>query len=82
MGLAPGLAVEVTQGTTAPVTQLHKTILEIIERLVLARQQLLNGIPFWGQNLFSEQEIQGLSDTLEKTKAFVESLQAIMHPES
>ena len=80
MGLAPGLAVEVTQGSTAPVTQLHKTILEIIERLVLARQQLLNGIPFWGQNLFTEQEIQSLSETIEKTKTFVESLQAYNAP--
>lgn len=41
MNLAPGLAVEVTQGNTAPVTQLHKTILEVVEHLVLARQQLI-----------------------------------------
>ena len=80
MDLAPGLAVEVTQGSAAPVTQLHKTILDLVERLVLARQQLLNGIPFWGQNLFTEQEIQGMSETLDKAKAFVESLQAYNTP--
>ncbi len=80
MGLAPGLAVEVTQGNTAPVTQLHKSILEVIERLVLAKQQLHNGIPFWGQNLFSEQEIQSLSETLDKAKMFVESLQSYNAP--
>jgi len=80
MNLAPGLAVEVTQGNTAPVTQLHKTILELVEHLVLARQQLLNGIPFWGQNLFTEQEIQSMSETLDKAKMFVESLQAYNSP--
>jgi len=80
MGLAPGLAVEVTQGSTAPVTQLHTNILELVEKLVLARQQLLYGIPFWGQNLFTEQEIQIMTETLDKAKSFVESLQAYNSP--
>jgi uncharacterized protein YaaR (DUF327 family) len=80
MGLAPGLAVEVTQGSTAPVTQLHANILELVEKLVLARQQLLYGIPFWGQNLFTEQEIQIMTETLDKAKSFVESLQAYNSP--
>ena len=80
MGLAPGLAVEVTQGSTAPVTQLHTNILELVEKLVLARQQLLYGIPFWGQNLFTEQEIQIMTETLDKAKSFIESLQAYNSP--
>jgi hypothetical protein len=80
MDLAPGLAIEVTQGSTAPVTQLHKTIMTVVERLVLARQQLMNGIPFWGQNLFTEPEMQAISETLDKAKAFVESLQAYNSP--
>jgi hypothetical protein len=80
MDLAPGLAVEVTQGNTAPVTQLHKTITAVVERLVLAKQQLLNGIPFWGQNLFTETEMQTMAETLDKAKAFVESLQAYNSP--
>jgi hypothetical protein len=80
MGLAPGLAVEVTQGNTAPVTQLNKTVLEVVEKLVLAKQQLLYGIPFWGQNLFSEQEIQVMTETLDKAKSFLESLQAYNSP--
>lgn len=80
MDLAPGLAVEVTQGSAAPVTQLHKTIMAVVERLVLARQQLLNGIPFWGQNLFTEQEMRTMAETLDTAKTFVESLQAYNTP--
>jgi hypothetical protein len=80
MDLAPGLAIEVTQGNTAPVTQLHKTIMAVVERLVLARQQLLNGIPFWGQNLFTEPEMATMAETLDKAKTFVESLQAYNSP--
>ena len=78
--LAPGLAIEVTQGNTAPVTQLHKTIFEVVERLVLAKQQLLYGIPFWGQNVFTEQEMQSMAESLEKAKVFMESLQAYNSP--
>ncbi|MDD3545022.1 MAG: DUF6079 family protein [Kiritimatiellae bacterium] len=80
MDLAPGLAVEVTQGSAAPVTQLHKTIMAVVERLVLARQQLLNGIPFWGQNLFTEPEMRTMAETLDAAKTFVESLQAYNTP--
>lgn len=80
MGLAPGLAIDVSQGNTAPVTQLHATILEFVERFVLTRQQLLGGIPFWGQNLYTEAEVQSTAGILEKAKTFIESLQAYNTP--
>lgn len=80
MGLAPGLAVDVSQGNTAPVTQLHTNILNAVERFVLTRQQLLNGIPFWGQNLYTEAEVQSTAEILEKAKLFIESLQAYNTP--
>jgi hypothetical protein len=80
MGLPPGLAIEVTQGSTSPVTQLHATILDIVEKLTVGRQQLQYGIPFWGQNIFNELEVQNLVDILEKAKTFLESLQAYNSP--
>lgn len=80
MDLAPGLAIEVTQGSAGPVTQLHKTIMAVVERLVLARQQLMNGIPFWGQNLFADTEMQAMTENLDKAKTFIESLQAYNSP--
>ncbi len=78
--LAPGLAIEVTQGLTAPVSQLLKTLMSVVESLVLGRQQLLNGIPFWGQNLFTEPEMRSMAETLETAKTFIESLQAYNSP--
>ena len=80
VGLAPGLAIDVSQGNTAPVTQLHTTILAFVERFVVTRQQLLGGIPFWGQNLYSESEVQSMAESLEKAKIFLESLQAYNTP--
>lgn len=76
MDLAPGMAVDVTQGNPAPVQQLQKTILERVETLVMTRHQLMNGIHFWGQNLFSDQEVEKFTDAMEKTKVFIEGLQA------
>lgn len=80
LDLAPGLAIQVTQGEAAPVQQLHKEISTRVERLVQANQQLANGIPFWGQTLFTAQEIEKRSATLTKTKEFLEGLQAYNSP--
>lgn len=80
MGINPGQAVQVTQGEASPVQTLNSKVLEMVDNLVVARQQLMNGIPFWGQNLFSEQEIQAMAETLDKAKSFVESLQAYNSP--
>jgi Asp-tRNA(Asn)/Glu-tRNA(Gln) amidotransferase C subunit len=78
--LPPGMAMQVTQGDAVPVQQLHKVINERVDKLVRANQQLASGIPFWGQNLFTEPETEKLSALLAKAKEFLESLQAYNTP--
>jgi hypothetical protein len=80
MDLPPGQAVMVTQGSVEAVQQLHKVINERVEKLVKSTQQLAGGIPFWGQNLFSEAEVEKLVALLVKAKEFLESLQAYNTP--
>lgn len=80
MDLPPGMAMQVTQGDAVPVQHLHKVINERVEKLVRANQQLASGIPFWGQNLFTEPETEKLSALLAKAKEFLESLQAYNTP--
>lgn len=80
MELAPGQAVMVTQGSSEAVQQLHKVISERVEKLVKANQQLASGIPFWGQNLLTDAEIEKFSALLVKAKEFLESLQAYNTP--
>ncbi len=80
MDLPPGMAVQVTQSDPVPVQHLHKVINERVERLVLAKQQLLGGIPFWGQNLFSGDEMEKLSALMTEVKEFLETLQAYNTP--
>lgn len=80
MDLSPGQAVMVTQSSVEAVQQLHKVINERVEKLVKANQQLASGIPFWGQNLFTDAEVEKFSALLLKAKEFLESLQAYNTP--
>ena len=80
MDLSPGQAVMVTQGSVEAVQQLHKVINERVEKLVIANQQLASGIPFWGQNMFTDAEVEKFSALLVKAKEFLESLQAYNTP--
>lgn len=80
MDLPAGQAVMVTQGSIEAVQQLHTVINLRVENLVKANQQLASGIPFWGQNLFTDGEVEKFSALLVKAKEFLESLQAYNTP--
>jgi hypothetical protein len=80
LGLAPGLAQEVTMGKEAPVQQLQRAITQVVEKLVHVQQSLQSGLPFWGRNLLPEDETSRLRDRLDQTKTFLESLQAYSSP--
>ncbi|BCV22768.1 DUF6079 family protein [Moorella sp. Hama-1] len=80
LGLAPGLAVEVTQGKEGPVQQLQQAVRETVEQLVMAREHLQGGFPFWGQSLLTEDEVQRYHARLEQARAFLESLQVFNSP--
>lgn len=80
LDLATGMAQLVTQGKDEPVRQLQKEISERVESLVLARQTLRNGLLFWGGSLIAEEEAQALGNRLDRTKAFLESLQVYPPP--
>lgn len=80
LGLPSGLAVQVTQGDPEPVIQLNAEILRRVEKLVLSKQEFGNGIPFWGHRLLGDDEVTKLSGDVDKTKEFLESLQAYNTP--
>ncbi|MDP2647600.1 MAG: DUF6079 family protein [Desulfobacterales bacterium] len=80
LDLAPGLAVELSQGKDGPVEQLQKSIALRVEQLVMTAQKIQSGIPFWGKNLLSENEINAYRQKMEETKTFLESIQAFNTP--
>jgi Family of unknown function (DUF6079) len=80
VGLAPGLAKEVTLGKDEPVARLQAEAARLVERLVLARNTLASGLSFWGRNLFSDVESEEYRTSLERLKSFLETLQAFTIP--
>lgn len=80
LGLAPGMAQQVTQGQEPPVTQLQKVVIDAVNELVLVQQSVQTGLFFWGHSLLAEDEAQKLRTRLDGTKAFLESLQAFNSP--
>ena len=80
LGLTPGMAQLVTQSKEEPVAELQKAVTSTVNRIVLAAQNLRDGLVFWGQRLFSDPELTTRNSQLEKTKSFLESLQAFNSP--
>ena len=80
LALPPGLAIQVTQNNTDAITQLNVELNKRVESLVLGRHEFSNGIPFWGTRLLEDKELQELSSKIDKTKDFLENLQAYNTP--
>jgi len=80
LNLAPGLAVEVTQGKEGPVQQIQKASSTMVENVVLARHSIQNGLSFWGRPLLGDEERDQLIKQLEDLRIFLESLQAYNSP--
>ncbi len=80
LGLPPGTAHNVAQGSEQAVTSLQREIRLRVEDLVLAQQQLRRGLLLWGWSLLSENEVCEFHDRLDATKTFLESLQAYTTP--
>lgn len=80
LGLTPGMATLVTQGKDDPVQELQHAVAQTVQRLVVAHKAVESGIPFWGRNLIDEEEAKNKASVLQRTKSFLESLQAYTSP--
>lgn len=79
LGLPPGLIKDATQHQAA-VEQLAKRVAAELERLVLTRQKVQEGLPLWEAQVLEGQVKADLLRRLETHKAFLESLQAYNKP--
>jgi len=75
VGLPPGLVESLTDGKDAAVQQLQSSVRQIVENLVNS-QQHLSSLTFLGKNILDSNEIDSYRSEMEKTKQFLESLQA------
>lgn len=76
LGLTPGMAQLITQGKDEPVQELQAKAARYVDDIVKTQQLLRDGLHFWGQRLCSDAELATQNGQLEKTKSFLESLQA------
>jgi len=74
LGLASGMAQLVTQGKDEPVQELQKAVTNAIEEVLRAQRRLESDVFFWNRSLLNDEEMKKLSETLRKTKEFLESL--------
>jgi hypothetical protein len=80
MGLNPGQVQLLATNQTPPLSELLSRIGRYVEQLVLARQSLIEGLSFWGNRIYTDSECEAIQADLEKTKVFLESLQAYNTP--
>lgn len=76
LGLAPGMAQLVTQGKDEPVQELQAKVTKYVEDIVRTQQALRDGLYFWGQRLYDDSVLSTHNSSLERLKAFLESLQS------
>ncbi len=76
LGLPPGMAQLVAQGNDEPVQNLQQTVEKMIQRVVMAQQDMQKGLSFWGQDLLVSTALASRASALDKAKTFFQSLQA------
>ena len=74
VGLSPGLAQSITQGSDDPVRALQDTISKLISRIVITMNHLRDGLIFWGVDLAVPLDLDKAQQAITKTKEFFESL--------
>lgn len=80
LGLPSGYPQLVTQGDDTPVVQMLDRVGKTVNRIVLARQTLREGVSFWGLDLLTGTDLAGQAGGLDEAKNFFESLQAYSSP--
>ena len=80
LDLAPGMAQLVTQGKEESVQQMQAAIAKLVERVVLARNDLNEGITFWNKSVVDPSDKDSFAGALESFKGFLESLQSLNSP--
>ena len=76
VGLSPGLAQSITQGSDDPVRALQDAISKLISRIVITMNHLRDGLIFWGVDLVPPLKLENAQQSIAKTKEFFESLTA------
>jgi len=76
LGLAPGLAIEISQNKDGSIASMQDRIGDKVRRLVTTTHSLREQLPFWSGHVLTEAEADQYKQQLSDTKNFLEGLQA------
>lgn len=76
LGLAPGLAIEISQNKDGSIAALQDRIADRVRKLVTTTHSLREQLPFWSGHVLTEAEADQYKQQLADTKNFLEGLQA------
>jgi len=76
IGLAPGLAIEVSQNKDGSISAMQDRVASKVNQLLKTLHSLRDRLPFWGGSVLTEAEAEQYKTQLTETKVFLESLQA------
>mgnify|MGYP001156654280 FL=1 len=74
VGLSPGLAQSITQGSDDPVRALQDAISKLISRIVITMNHLRDGLIFWGVDLVPPLKLENAQQSINRTKEFLDTL--------
>jgi len=80
LGLAPGIAILVTQGKEESIQDLQQAVDKLVKRIVMTQQTLREGLSFWGIDLLAGNDLANQTSEMNAAKNFLESLQAYTSP--
>ena len=80
LGMTPGKAQLVTQGSDEPIKDLQQEVGKLVHRIITTQQTLRDGLSFWGLDLLAGTDLANQASGLDDAKTFLESLQAYSTP--
>jgi len=80
LGMTPGMAQLITQGSEEPVQTLQQAVEKTVTRIVMSRRTLSDGLSFWCFDFLTMAGITDPIKALDEAKNFFESLQVYSTP--
>ena len=80
LGIAPGMALLLTQGKNEPIQELQQAVGKLLKRVVMSQQVLNEGLFLWGVDVFDSTVLNNHVSGLDSTKTFLETLQNYNSP--
>jgi hypothetical protein len=74
VGMSPGLATQVTMGSTEPVKVFQDRVATMVDSVIQVRERITRGFYLFNENLLTDDETTQVKKSVDSLKSFLESL--------